>query len=321
MQPLGRLLAAEGCALSAPAAAALRSVLRLQGWSPCGPNGRGLHPLVVPLAGSEGPGPVLGLLRWPLRSGSLQLVEAQRFEGRGAAEHYGLRPCGSPVQFVRRAAAEADAAEADAGEGVAAELMAAAAVAAQELGGVPYVAGEFAASGRELDQFLLLKIGPFLDVWGSLARRRLATGDTTSALAAGERAVATNAGWGRGHMLQAQLMSSLGRHEERRDLALAALEAPFWSLGVTLSAAQEAAELSHVTDLRQLMRSMEEKMRRRHKSDVPSLQELAEQEALDALDEVVRTRGSWDEARPAVADALHRAGLTDAAAVVTSGRT
>ena len=43
--------------------------------------------------------------------------------------------------------------------------------------------------------------------------------------------------------------------------------------------------------------------------------ELALLRAMDAMDAVVRSGGRWDEARPAVAEALRETGLADAARV------
>ena len=102
-------------------------------------------------------------------------------------------------------------------------------------------------------------------------------------------------------------MGSLGRTDEQRDLALSALEAPFWTLGVPMADVMAAAQLSHVDDLRGLVRAMEDKVRAQQNMPPRTEEELALLRAMDALDEVVRTEGLWDDARDTVAAALREA--------------
>ena len=130
-----------------------------------------------------------------------------------------------------------------------------------------------------------------------------------------ERASSLNPGWGCCVYSQSVLMGKLGRGEEQRDLALSALESPFWTIGAPLADALAAAQLSHIDDLRGLVRAMEDKVREQQKAPPRTDKELALLRATDALDEVVRTLGSWDDARPAVAAALREAGLDEHAAL------
>jgi hypothetical protein len=342
---------------------ALAALLRAQGHAPCGSRA-GLHPLVVPLA-TDTRGDVLGLLKWPLASESQLSVVRTRRQGEGGGDGVAalnVVPCGTPAQYARRAAVEADHA-ADAASGA---VVVAAADAAVEAGGVPYAAGELSASRLGVPHFLLTRVGPFADIWTTVARAQLAKGDATAALIAAERATALNPGWACCVWLQATLMGELGRHEEQRDLSLAALEAPFWMLGAPLREALAAAQLSHVRtitartlctdfplhpahdgpptasrargtsmrtaslltegvslcgaplqvdDLRELVRAMEDKVREQQRAPPRTTEELALLAACDALDEVVRTDGSWDAARPTVAAALRAAKLEQAAAI------
>ena len=262
----------------------------------------GLHPLVVPFAHGKADS-ILGLLRWPVGGAEEVVVETHK-QGASAEPQAALtvRPLGSIAQYARRIAIEADA---DNDE----TCVQAASEAAVEAGGAAYKAGEFSASKLRLSQFLLLKAGPFPDVWSSQARYQLDRGDEMAALMAAERGSATNAGWGCALWQQAELMSTLGRNEEQRDLALAALECPFWTLGAPLHAVLAAAQLSHIDDFRGLVRAMEEKVREQQGTPPPSAKEAALQRALDVLDEVVRLQGTWDTARPVVAEAMAEAGL------------
>ena len=114
-------------------------------------------------------------------------------------------------------------------------------------------------------------------------------------------------------------MGTLCRAEEQRDLALAALETPFWTLGAPLGEVMAAAQLAHIDNLRELVRAMEDKVREQQNAPPRTARELATIRATDALDEVVRTEASWDAVRPAVAEALKDAGLAEAAAVASVG--
>ena len=289
---------------------ALAATLRAQGRTLRDPAQRkGLHPLVLPMADAPSGG-VLGLLRWPAPNGGLLVVEAPR-----DAPH-SLLARGTPSHYARRAAVQADAS----GDASLAELVAAAADLAAEASEPAYEPGAFAASRLKLDQYLLLKVAQgFPDVWEKLARDRLAAGKETEALVAGERAASHNPGWGCCMWLQSTMYAELGRAEERRDSALAALEAPFWTIGAPVAEVQAAAGLEHVPNLKALMRTMEAASREKQGEPPPPPAEAALAEALDLMDEVVRLRGGWDEARPPVADALRRAGLADAAVVAEGG--
>ena len=206
---------------------ALAAMLKLQGHtcSEIVPS-KGLHPLVVPFASADPEGSsVLGLLRWPLGKGQQELVvstQAQTEKGEVRTETLNVQLMGTIAQYARRIAVEADA------NGDDCAMVEAASNACIEAGGPAYMSGEFAASKLKLPQFLLLKVGTsFPDVWYDLARLQLQRGDETAAMVAAERGSAANPGWGSCLWQQAQLMDELGRTEERRDLALAALEVRF----------------------------------------------------------------------------------------------
>ena len=288
---------------------ALAALLKAQGRTLRDPAQRkGLHPLVLPLADAPSGG-VLGLIRWPASGSSLTVVEA-------LPGSHSLVPLGTPSQYGRRAAAHADAH----GDSALPDLVSAAADLARDAGDPVYEVGAFAASKLRFDQFLLLKVSPcFPDVWAGLARARLVAGDETAALIASERAASHNAGWGCCMWEQACMFAEVKRHEEQRDCALAALEAPFWSLGAPVAEVQAAAGLSHVPQLRALLRSMEATASAKQGEPPPSEAEQARVAAFDALDEVVRVQGDWDAVRPQVAKALHIAGLTDSAVVAEGG--
>ena len=202
--------------------------------------------------------------------------------------------------------------EADGCENSACILPAAASVSTA-IGAPVYATGELDASRLKLNQFLLLRVGPFPDLWEKVARDQLDRQDQTAALVASERATAGNPGWGCCVWLQCQLLAALGRTEEQRDLALAALEAPLWTLGAPLEDVQQAAQLEHVEDVHALFKELDEQLRTQQGAADRSPKERALLGATEMLDRVVKEAGSWDAVRPQLAVALEEAGLVDAA--------
>ena len=212
--------------LSATSTDGLTPLLKALGHTPCHPAMRkGLHPLVEPLATTEA-GDVLGLMRWPLENGTVHVVHTRAQGEHSSSDDEKLRaltvrPCGSVAQFARRAAVEADSAAA--GADTSSTVIEAAAAATSAAGGKIYTPGELTESRLRVSQFLLMRVGPFADMWEQLAWAHLEKGDETAALAAAERASSLNPGWGCTLYLQARLMGKLGRTEEQRDLALQAV--------------------------------------------------------------------------------------------------
>lgn len=268
---------------------------------------RGLHPLVTPLAESDC-GSVIGSLIWPIDGQPAALVETRR-------GGHTVVPLGTPAHFARRSAVEADIA----GGKHADELVSFFSAAAVEAGGLPYQRGSFASGKLTLDQFLLLRVGPFADVWERLAANRIERGETTAGLIAAERGAAHNPGWGCCLWAQGRLLRDLGRLEEARDVSVAALETPFWSLGAPVSEVQAAAQLGHVPDVRALMREVE--VRGHEGRGFPPLSEAerARTAALDRMDAVVAAGGDWDAIRPALSSDLRSAGLLAHAEVAADG--
>lgn len=160
-----RAVARSFSAASIPGASQLAALFKEQGHTECDPAHRsGLHPLVLPLA-EDGNNEVLGVLRWPAFDGEDVVVRTDRQpahveEGAAALASLTLRPFGSLSQYARRAGAEADAAGGDSGS-----VIAAAAEVSGALGMPAYAAGELSASKLKIDQYLLLRVGPFPDVW------------------------------------------------------------------------------------------------------------------------------------------------------------
>ena len=246
---------------------ALVRLLTAQGLSPVDPAARaGLHPLLIPLAtgasaakvtgwapadactsstsplpGSPphpGPSIVVGLLRWA--------ADAAGERGLPVV----LTSPGSPrltllarsaEEFTHRALAEEEAARGDATGPYAAAVGPA--DSPYTPGDVP--TGTASPPSPAFDAHLVRRVGIFPDVAERLIARHLAKGDTMSALITGEWYSRKGAfpGWGRPYEAAARVYSSLGRSEEARDCARAALALPWWGLEHGFAAAAALAQL------------------------------------------------------------------------------
>jgi len=81
---------------------------------------------------------------------------------------------------------------------------------------------------------------------------------------------------------------------------------PYWTLGAPVQEVMRAANLEHVPNLRELMRTQEEMVRKQQMAPPRSARELALLDVMDLLDETVRLDGRWDNVRPGVVDALEQ---------------
>ncbi|KAG8462187.1 hypothetical protein KFE25_011637 [Diacronema lutheri] len=233
--PAARLIESRGVAPAPRGLGALEAVLRLQpGMRALEPDARqGLHPLMVPLAASERDGEVSGVLLLPgaVRADPSRFVPVATVGSAGGAPGTALRPLGETcAAAAKRIVVEMDVADAPATD---------AAVAAAAAEGVAYARGEASAplGGRagaappSLAAFCILNVGPFADLYESLAAQHFARGDTASALVTCERAQRAFDDWGLPFAVHASLHAQLGRDAEARDVARVALSKPLWSLG------------------------------------------------------------------------------------------
>ena len=141
----------------------------------------------------------------------------------------------------------------------------------------------------------------------------------TAGLIAAERGSARNPNWGCCLWSQASILHGLGRLDEARDIAISALEMPFWTIGAPIPHVQSVAQLGHVSDIRALLREVEAKGSEKRGLPPPTALERARNRAFDRLDAVVSSQSDWDEIRPMLAADLLDAGLTSLAKVVSSG--
>lgn len=275
----------------------------------------GLHPLLIPLARNSHTGEVTGLLRWPcadMGAGKdlpmpLPVVQTQ------PAGLTLLAP--SARLFVLREAASRDALcdpDADRFLGICNSTAE----------GPVLRKGSAAASRLGLHRYVLAKLGPFPDLYETLAALHAQRGDQQAALVASERCISLFGAWGRSMWFSARLLAKLGRAAEAREAARAALEAPLWTLCADIGTVATAAgyDPAQVKELRTMARMLRRDASRRGAQQAGEAEEaLVEAQLL--MDRVCsqrhpRERCDWEAVRGAVAEHFDAAGLSKVADLV-----
>lgn len=184
-----------------------------------------------------------------------------------------------------------------------------------------------------MDKYILLRVGPFPDLYERMALQHASRGDQASSLIAAESANGKFVGFGSSFRLYARLLSSLpNRIEEARDAARMSLRLPIPSIGLSKDDLKEVAVLALLadehdssTDAIAKLRDMYEKIRQHeHEEDSKTGEgKTLEQRAIDdanyLLDTVALTGGKWSDIRPQLEDIYRSAGRNDMADFV-SGR-
>lgn len=181
-----------------------------------------------------------------------------------------------------------------------------------------------------MDKYVLLRVGPFPDIYESLAQGHARKGDESSALISAEAANNKISGFASSFLFYAKLLNSLpNRSEEARDAARMCLRMPLPSIGLTTEEFRQVAILSRAAEdsdsdeeVMAKLQAMYEKMRQ-HENDDPrsSNNDMSpEQRAMEAanylLDTVAMTGSKWSEARPKLAEIYKSVGRDDMASFV-----
>lgn len=260
----------------------LRGVLaaREQGVSMSCTERSGLHPLVVPIFKSV-EGSVTGVI--PRKGPRGQPWTVVRTIPAKHASPSALVPLGSVRGLIHRYAAEAHAE----GDDLQAALGPGVADAAQ------FDARDPILKRHGLDAYLVLRAGPFLDVWSRIIDKHVQKGDFTAAEVAAETCAEANAEWGCAMWLQSSLAVRLGHDDLARDLALAALLKPLDALCGDLGYARRLAMVPDgvaVTDFRRAVGS-----RSPEAKEEGSPRDEAGRQAADMLDDAVDQGLAWEE--------------------------
>jgi hypothetical protein len=185
---------------------------------------------------------------------------------------------------------------------------------------VPYELGAVQKLGYGLDKYVLLRVGPFPDLYETMANQHLSRGDIESSLIAAEASNGKFGGFGSTFAFYGKLLDSLPkRGEESRDAARMCVRMPLPSMGLTVSdfaAVSKMAGFADATDSTetalQKMRDMYEKIRE-HERDENSADKTVKQAAMEdanyLLDVACLTGQKYGEVRDAIANIYRKAGM------------
>mmetsp|Transcript_3335 Transcript_3335/g.6266 ORF Transcript_3335/g.6266 Transcript_3335/m.6266 type:complete len:422 (-) Transcript_3335:164-1429(-) len=185
----------------------------------------------------------------------------------------------------------------------------------------PYETGSVEQLGYGLDKYVLLRVGPFPDLYETMSNQHLARGDEESSLIAAEASNGKFGGFGSTFAFYAKLLRSLPqREEECRDAARMTLRMPLPSMGLTKRDFVEIAAMAELEadegDDNQLskMLDMYEKIRE-HERDENGGDKTPKQTAMEdanyLLDVACLTGQGYGEVRGKIADIYREAGMED----------
>lgn len=294
-----------------PSLGAVTSLLQSRGQTVMEPGkDQALHPLLVPLTRAAD-GEHTGLLRWPTAGGGgskLPLVRTTK----GGQQLELLAD--SAENFLMREAAIADVEGASDASAVA-ELL-----ESCSGGSFSYTAGTAAASTGGLPGYLITKVGPIMSAYEELANGHRAKGSDQAALITCERSQSCFGAWGRPCAFHARMLNDLGRDEEARDKARAALELPLWTLGDDLEAIVNIAQMAPEALVADLELKAEGKLTpqqiaKNRGMEERTPQQIAKDRASYLLDLTVASPDdySWSSVRPQLADLYREAGMSSIA--------
>ncbi|KAJ0262797.1 Protein IN CHLOROPLAST ATPASE BIOGENESIS [Hirschfeldia incana] len=210
----------------------LLKVLQTRGETIISPGAKqGLIPLAIPLS-KDSSGSVTALLRWPTAPPGMDMPVVEVWRS-------GVRLIARNVdEYIHRILVEEDAQELS-------ELYIASAEAGEKL----YKKGAFAESQiKNLDVYVLKKVGMFPDVLERKVLRHFDEGDHVSAMVTGEFYSKKDLfpGFGRPFVYYANILQKVGRTSEAKEAARVALKSPWWTLGCPYEACQSLFSSSFI---------------------------------------------------------------------------
>lgn len=191
----------------------------------------------------------------------------------------------------------------------------------------PYQPGSVAQLGYGVDKYVLLRVGPFPDLYERVSLQHLARGDEQSALIAAESANAKFTGFGSTFRFYSHLLRSLPqpRPDESRDAARMCLRLPLSTVGMTWEELRQVAVLGQVAEdddslqdamdkVKALYVKIKEAEKDKNETDpTKSPEQVAIEEANQLIDMAVLDMRNWDDVRPALAKGLRAASFHDMA--------
>mmetsp|Transcript_4705 Transcript_4705/g.8091 ORF Transcript_4705/g.8091 Transcript_4705/m.8091 type:complete len:397 (-) Transcript_4705:1604-2794(-) len=185
---------------------------------------------------------------------------------------------------------------------------------------VPYEMGSVEKLGYGLEKYVLLRVGPFPDLYETMANQHLSRGDEESSLIAAEASNGKFGGFGSTFAFYAKLLSSLpNREEECRDAARMCVRMPLPSMGLTVSDFATVSKMAQYADAAdntetalQKLRDMYEKIREHEQDDNngdKSVKQTAMEDANYLLDIACLTGQKYGEVREEIANIYRSAGM------------
>jgi hypothetical protein len=191
----------------------------------------------------------------------------------------------------------------------------------------PYEPGSVAKLGYGVEKYVLLRVGPFADLYEQMARQHYARGDESSALIAAETANGKLSGFASTFRFYARLLSSFPhRAEEVRDAARMCLRMSLPTIGMDIVDFEEVAMLGNMSaefdspeialqklgDMYRLMQSVEKDDEKIVKTPV----EKALDEANNLINDAVLHQQEWSSIRTDLASIFRLIGRDEMAAFV-----
>lgn len=196
----------------------------------------------------------------------------------------------------------------------------------QSLLDAPYEAGSVDKLGYGTDKYVLLRVGPFADLYQSMSLQHQERGDEQSSLIAAEAANGKLSGFGSNFLFYAKLLSTYpNREEESRDAARMCLRLPLTTAGMTKEDFKEIAVLGQIADkddsmpvVFEKLKDMYEKVREAEKEEDGS--KTPEQAAIDdaavLIDKTALSGKNWSTVRNELAGIFRAIGREDVAKFV-----
>lgn len=180
-----------------------------------------------------------------------------------------------------------------------------------------------------VDKYVLLRVGPFADIYESLALGHAERDDESSSLISAEAANGKISGFASTFLFYAKLLSTFpNREEETRDAARMCLRMPLPSIGLSVNDFRDVAILGQLAEesdsdaeVMAKLQSMYEKFRESEQEDPTSShgkspEQIAFDEANYILDTAALTGGKWADVRPKLAEIYKQVGREDMAIFV-----
>lgn len=183
-------------------------------------------------------------------------------------------------------------------------------------------------------KYVLLRVGPFTDIYENLALAHAEKGDEQASLISAEASSKRHSGFASTLLFYSKLLTRFkNREEESRDAARMCLRVPLSSIGMSMEDFRDVAVLGKLADASAPMEEaiaklsgMYEKIREHEQQDDPQAggsskppEEIALAEANHLLDCVALSGGNWEDSRSRLAELYKSVGYNEMADFVNPG--